>query len=319
MPSKKPRNYPKYTSLFQIQVSNPTIPSLVLLDVSTVLPSVVARWAVLANMESRLAVLGVKDTITLCRCATNLGGGLPHHLGPMRGYRAVGVVLANLVRPTVQAVRDGPQASGSGVEVLTVCTDSASRVLELAAVSPVLGSVRESVAPYERLGVVSSTDGVVAVQVGGLVGSRGSTGLELLIDGASKSTGREGENSGEDGDEAGHDRRCGKGSEALDTPRAIASPLSMYMDRSWILWTPATRALNGMNIAAGIPLLCMWFNTFSVVEGFPWTHVKHGNKQRMNGRKSFETVSFGWRLRESNQLNDGAGLCPTRLPSSRRA
>lgn len=74
MPSKKPRNYPKYTSLFQIQVSNPTIPSLVLLDVSTrsevsilknrnslhhlpVLPSVVARWAVLANMESRLAVL----------------------------------------------------------------------------------------------------------------------------------------------------------------------------------------------------------------------------------------------------------------------
>jgi hypothetical protein len=168
-----------------------------LLDVLRELANDVASWVVLADHERSFAVHRIKDTITGSDGATNLRGGLPHHLGKVRVLWVVGVIVAGLVTPGGGSVGDGRRSS-CGVEVFTVRASLSSRVLEDTSVSPALSGVGEFVAPCQRAGVVLSTEVVVALEPGVNIRTR----FEFL-DGTSN--GKRGKSDGgKDNGEAGH-------------------------------------------------------------------------------------------------------------------
>jgi hypothetical protein len=136
-----------------------------LLDVRGELSDDVACWAVLANMELSLAVLGIKDAIAAGDCTANLGGGLPDHLSEV-GRLGVGwVVILGFAGPGAYCVRDTSEAAASSIQVLTVGTERSSGMLELALVSPGLSRFGEAVAPGQRLGTVLGTKVVVALEI----------------------------------------------------------------------------------------------------------------------------------------------------------
>lgn len=134
---------------------------------------------ILANMELSSSVFSREDRPgrAVRHSTAKLSRSPPDHLGEMGVLWVVAVVVLHLAVPPIGGGTRGG-ATGRGVEVFSIGTDGTSRVLELAAIRPFLGSFCEGVAPLQGNGVMPGANIVVAREVLSPLSIGGNTALE---------------------------------------------------------------------------------------------------------------------------------------------